>query len=383
MKVLHIITHLGPGGIERWLLSMLEQVPRTECAMDVCCKGSSVGPYAPLARKLGADVFHFRLGVTQVGFVKSLRRLVSTGRYDIVHNHLQAYSGIPAFACRNLGIPVITSFHCTSFPADSWLDRSGLRQLRDVYANVSVKYALRHSTVLTGCSEGVVASIRNSYGNGNGNGVAWRVLYYGTELPRVPSEEERGDLRRSFDWPERTPLMVHVGRFAEQKNHTGLIKIFELVRRRVPDAKLLLIGGGPLRPSVEDMVGKSGLRDAVKFLGFREDVPEVLSRCSLFLFPSRFEGLPVATLEAGAAGLPMVASRVPGVTEAIEHGVTGFLFDVEDVAGMAGAAVRLLSDEALARQIGAAARRRVTERFSKRVSADSLLGLYHECIREH
>jgi glycosyltransferase involved in cell wall biosynthesis len=378
MKVLHLITHLGPGGIERWLLSMLEQIPRAQCLMDICCKGDTVGPYAPLARELGSNVHHVRLGVTQVGFVNGLRRLVTNEHYDVIHNHLQSYSGLPAFACRSLGVPVITSFHCTAFPPETWLRRPGLKQLRELYSDLNVRYALHHSAMLTGCSQDVVDTIRNSYGGSNGT--PWRVLYYGTDLPPAAAQEERREFRRSFGWEAHVPIIVHVGRFAEQKNHVGLIRVFQAVRERIPDAKLLLIGGGALRPAVEDMVRRLDLSDSARFLGYREDVPSILTRSDLFLFPSLFEGLGVAALEASAAGIPVVASTVAAIAEAVDHGVTGVLRPANDIDGLANAAIQLLSDRELALRLGQAGRERIKTRFSKKVSAEALLGIYDECL---
>lgn len=380
IRVLHIITTLGMGGIERWLISMLGQIPKTECSMDVCCKGSSLGSLAPLAQQKGAQVHRCQLRVTQVGYIKSLRTLVKSGRYDIVHNHLQAYSGLPVYACRPLGIPIITSFHATEFPPETWLRYPGIRSLREAYAKRSVHYALRHSTIITGCSQGVVDCVHRNY---NVDADGWRVLPYGVDLPPLPTQAEKRELRRSFGWPETTPIVVHVGRFAEQKNHPGLLQTFQSILQFHPDAKLLLIGGGELRPEVEKMTQELGLTESVRFLGCRNDVPALVSRSSLFLFPSWFEGLPVAVLEASAAGVPVVASKVPGVTEAIQDRVTGFLFAPTDIEGMSGAASRLLSDAALANQIGLAGRERIIQNFSEQASARNLLNLYRECTRQH
>lgn len=345
--------------------------------MDICCKGDSAGPYAPLALELGAGVFHHRLSPTQIGFVRSLQQLVARGAYDIVHNHLQAYSGLPVFVCRRLGVPVITSFHCTAFPPETWLRRPGISQLRNAYATLSVKYALRRSVMLTGCSHAVVDSVRHTYG---GNGRPWRVIYYGTDLAPVASKAQRQEFRASFGWPEETPIIVHVGRFAEQKNHAGLISIFELLLRRTPNARLLLIGGGSTRPAIEAMVQKRGLSRFVVFLGFRDDVPAILALCNVFLFPSWFEGLGVAALEASAARLPVVASNVPALSEAVEENVTGLLRNPNDLDGMADAVHRILSDTDFAHALGAAGRKRIAERFSKKGSADSLLRTYDECL---
>ena len=346
--------------------------------MDVCCKGNTVGPYAPLARELGSNVHHVRLGVTQVGFLRGLRQLVANEHYDVIHNHLQAYSGLPALACRSLAVPVITSFHCTAFPPETWLRRPGLRQVREIYSNLNVRYALRHSAMLTGCSQDVVDTIRNLYGGSNGT--PWRVLYYGTDLPPVATQEERRQFRTSFGWEVHAPVIVHVGRFAEQKNHVGLLQVFQAVRERILDVKLLLIGGGALRPMVEDMVRRLDLSDSVRFLGYREDVPGILARSDLFLFPSLFEGLGVAALEASAAGIPVVASTVPAIAEAVDHGVTGVLRPANDIDGLANAAIQLLSDAQLAQRLGQAGRQRIKARFSKKVSAEALLGIYDECV---
>jgi glycosyltransferase EpsF len=381
LKVLHVITTLNRGGIERWLLSMLGEIRRTECAMDVCCKGHSEGPYAPMARELGANVYLEPLRVTQWGFINGLRRLVNSGAYDIVHNHLQVYSWLPAFACRHLDVPVITSFHCTEFPSDTTLRLPVLSHLRNAYGKMSVKYALRHSAMITGCSQGVLDSIREAYGGADGQ--RREVLYYGTELPCLPSPEERQAFRESFGWQKDTPLIVHIGRFAEQKNHFGVLRIFKLVLQPHPGAKLLLIGGGPLRPAVEALARKLGLSDSVRFLGYRDDVPYILTRSDLFLFPSWLEGLGVAALEASAAAIPVVASNIPAIAEAIEHGSTGLLIDPNNNSAMADAVICLLEDKALATRLGCAGRNRVSERFSNRVSAGSLLRIYNESLSQH
>ena len=378
IRVLHVVTTLGRGGIECWLVSMLDQIRRADCAMDFCCKGDSVGALAPVARDSGAKVYLRPLKMTQVGFIASLRRLVASERYDIVHNHLEAYSGLPVYACRTLGVPVITSFHNTEFQAQTWLRRPIARQLRDAYLKISVKYALRHSTEATGCSQGVVDVVRTRYGGDN-----WRVLYYGIDLPRLPTRQERREFREAFGWSEHTPILVHVGRFAEQKNHFGLLRVFELVLQRIPTAKLLLIGDGSLRPAIETSAEARQLSSAVRFLGSRDDVPAVVSRCDVFLFPSWYEGFGLAALEANAAGIPVVASDVEGSREAIENEVTGFLCDPHDSNDMAVTVASLLADPILASRLGAAGRTRARDRFSKRASADSLLECYYQSLGLH
>src|SRR5437773_1351676 len=99
-KVLHLITSLTRGGIETWLLSMLRAVPRAICEMDFCCKGSATGERTSEAERLGAGVFHCPLGPGHVGFARSLGRLLAQGGYDLLHNHLELYSGFPVWVAR-------------------------------------------------------------------------------------------------------------------------------------------------------------------------------------------------------------------------------------------------------------------------------------------
>ena len=190
---------------------------------------------------------------------------------------------------------------------------------------MSVKYALGHSVMITGCSQGVLNSVSQSYGARNSSG--WEVLYYGTELPCLPNPEERQAFRESFGWPEDTPIIVHIGRFAEQKNHFGVLRIFKLVLERRPGAKLLLIGAARCVRPWKRWRESWDCPIPVRFLGYRDDVPQILARSDLFLFPSWLEGLGVAALEASAAAIPVVASNIPAISEAVEHGGTGLLID--------------------------------------------------------
>ena len=108
IRVLHVITSFNRGGIETWLLSMLREIPRSKCQMDVCCKGADIGPLASLTEQAGVKVISCRLGPAHVGFAAKLQRILKEGKYDILHNHLEAYSGFPVWVAHQVQIPVIT-----------------------------------------------------------------------------------------------------------------------------------------------------------------------------------------------------------------------------------------------------------------------------------
>jgi glycosyltransferase involved in cell wall biosynthesis len=119
---------------------------------------------------------------------------------------------------------------------------------------------------------------------------------------------------------------------------------------------------------------------SVRFYGYRDDVAALMSVCDAFLFPSIHEGLPVAVLEAGAAGLPVVGTLLPGLMEAVVDGSSALLHDVSDIEGMADSVIRVLSDRSLARSIGDAARAHVIRNFSDQTAAQRLLTVYEECL---
>ena len=109
-------------------------------------------------------------------------------------------------------------------------------------------------------------------------------------------------------------MFCHVGRFTEVKNHAFLLDVFSLVKSEMPDAVLLLAGRGELEGEIRRSVDARGLADAVKFLGVRDDICDVLQAADVFLFPSRKEGLAIAVVEAQASGLPgLVSTGVPDV----------------------------------------------------------------------
>lgn len=374
-RVLHLITSFNRGGIETWLLSMLREIPRSKCEMDFCCKGANVGPLATIAEQLGAQVLHCPLGPGHIGFAQQLRRVLVEGEYHILHNHLEAYSGFPVWVASRLGIPVITSFHNTHFTPQTRLTRlPPVRQLRSAYAFTSISYALRHSDLVTGCSQGVIESLDP---HGTKIQRRSRVLYYGVNIPELSTPEERSSFRKSFGWSADTPLVLHVGRIIEQKNHLGLLSVFQLVLEHIPTARLLLVGAGPLRSLIENTIAKRGLSDAVRLLGLRDDVPSLMSKCDVFLFPSLHEGLPVVALEANAANLPVVGSKIPGLTEAVQDGETAVLHDIEDIEGMAESVIRLLNDLHYSQRLANAGRTWVKDNYSTEASAKRLLEIYN------
>jgi len=171
------------------------------------------------------------------------------------------------------------------------------------------------------------------------------------------------DLRARLCPPDRyDALVIHVSNFRPVKRVDAALEVFRLIRRRVR-ARFALVGDGPVRPEVEQMVSDYALQDDVIFLGEQQDLVGTLSAADLFLLPSAQESFGLAALEAMACEVPVVASNVGGLPEIIENGVTGFVCPPDRVVEMAERGIALLTDPSLRQSITAAAVALVRDRY--------------------
>jgi glycosyltransferase involved in cell wall biosynthesis len=181
-----------------------------------------------------------------------------------------------------------------------------------------------------------------------------------------PIRSDATQLRQELGIAPGTPVIGTAGRLAHQKGLEFLVQAAEMLRPRFPDLKILIVGEGSEQAALQEMVDRAGLQENVRLLGLRMDIPDLLALFDIYALPSRWEGLPMAILEAMAAGLPIVGSAVGGVPTAVREGVNGFLVEPEDAASLAGALERLLNDPNLRRRMGEAGRKRYEASFTAR-----------------
>ena len=168
--------------------------------------------------------------------------------------------------------------------------------------------------------------------------------------------------RRAEYAPHGERILVHLSNFRPVKRVTDTIEIFDRVRKKIP-SKLLMIGDGPDRSRAEWLAVQKGIHDDVVFLGKQDQVHEKLALADVLLLPSETESFGLAALEGMACEVVPIATRVGGVPEVIEHGVSGYLADVGDVETMARYATELLGDESALREMGKASRQVAQTRF--------------------
>lgn len=187
----------------------------------------------------------------------------------------------------------------------------------------------------------------------------YHVVPPGAALGPLP---DRAAARRDLGLPPDGPVLAYVGRITRIKRPDRLVQVFRLVRASFPDTTLVVCGDGDLRGEFTACAAEAGVSDGVVMLGWRRDVADVYAAADLVLLTSDNEGLPVSLIEAGLAGVPCVATRVGGVPEVVEDGVTGLLAP-PGVQVLATQVVRLLGDDALRRRMGPHSRSLAERRF--------------------
>lgn len=177
-------------------------------------------------------------------------------------------------------------------------------------------------------------------------------------------DEMRAKLRRAIEAPANAPVFSLAGELHERKQQRVIIEAWPRVREEFPEARALFVGDGADRESLESAIAERGLTGSVRIMGFRSDVPEILAGSDALLLPSRVEGFGYVLVEAMAAGIPCIASRVSSIPEIVRDGETGILHPVGDTGAIAKAIHDVLSDPAGARAMGEAGANLATEKFN-------------------
>ncbi len=343
-----VITSMPVGGAETLLVELVRRLDRARFAPEVCCLKFP----GPLGEVLAREVpLHSGLisNKYDVAVVARLAALLRSRRIDAVVT--VGTGGDKMFWGRLAGrlarVPVICSaLHSTGLPDRVEFLNRLLAPITDAFIAVAPSHG-RYLAEHEGCPGHKVRVIPN--------GVDVERFH-----PRWPSAALRAELGLSAD----APAAGIIAALRPEKNHRLFLAVAKRVVREAPDARFLIVGDGPQRGGLEETTREMGLCEAVRFLGTRSDVPEVLALFDVFLLTSHMEANPVSILEAMSAEKPVVATRVGSVPESVLDGQTGYLVAPGDAEAMAGRVVELFRDPELAACMGRAGRERVVARWS-------------------
>jgi glycosyltransferase involved in cell wall biosynthesis len=257
---------------------------------------------------------------------KFCRILREQGPYDIVHSHVHYFSGFVLGLARAAGVCTrIAHSHNDSKPVDS---TSGL--LRRLYLEAGRSGIQRNATRKVAVSKPAAASL---FGPAWPSDPATSIVYCGLDFTAFEARVDRDAARREFGFEPSDFVIGHVGRFEPQKNHEFLLRIHAEALKLRPEARLLLIGKGPLEAAVLATATRLGTVDRIRFAGARADIARLMvGAMDVFVLPSLYEGLGLVALEAQAAGLlTLVSDRVPPEVDA-QCGLVHFI-PLEQAAG--------------------------------------------------
>jgi glycosyltransferase involved in cell wall biosynthesis len=304
LRILHVVGSWGRGGTETWLMHMFKDMDPDRFRMDFLVHTAEPTVYDRLVTMRGGRLILCLAGARPLAYGRRFMRVLQEdGPYDIVHSHVHHFGGyVLRLACR-AGVPHrIAHSHCdTSYEdhAASWRRRSYLAIMRAAIT--------RYATCGIAASDSAGQAL---YGRTWRRDLRWRVLYCGIDLEPFREAVDQVAVRAELGIPRDAPVIGHVGGFRSPKNHSFLVRVAASLVQQVPNARLLLVGDGPLRLQVEAEVAAAGIRKRVIFAGLTEKVGRLLAAMDLFVFPSFGEGLPLAVLEAQAAGVPCLLSDV-------------------------------------------------------------------------
>ena len=362
-RILHIIPTLDRGGAEKQLALLAAGLPRVEFDVHVCALTRG-GPLESDLRAAGVPVTvigkRWKFDPRAYG---QLERFIRQLQPRLVQTWLFAANSYGRMAARRAGVPcIVASERCV----DRW----------KVWHELAIDRWLARNTARLVVNSTGVSDFYTEHGLPHEKFV---VIPNGVEPP-PPSNLTREALLAELGLPANSRLIGAVGRLWPQKRVKDLIWASDLLKVIRDDVHVLIVGDGPQRQRLERYREVVRIADRVHFLGARNDVPRLMPHFDLLWLASSFEGLPNSILEAMAAGVPVVASDIPGNRDLVVPGETGYLVPVGDRAALATRANELLDNPERARAMGEAGRRRALDEFSVPRMIERFVKLYRELL---
>ena len=307
---------------------------------------------------------------------RRIARFIRDEKIEVLHSHSMLTSILSRIAGHWADVPVsVSTEHLTMELARGGRGHGILSRLKAGYYRMLDNYTSRYNQAVIAVSGAVKNDLIDQGMDEN------RVIVIRNGIRITEPDRERcRRIRRELGISESVPVVGTVGRLSPQKDYPTFLRAVAEVLAVLPEAIFLIAGDGYLRPELENMVLQSGIENNLRFLGYRTDVLDVVSAFDIFVLTSLWEGLPLAVLEAMALEKPVVATSVPGTTEAVDDGKTGFLIPLKDPSALAKKILELLQNAGKGRKMGRAGRRRVVDHFSLKRMVDEHENLYRELI---
>lgn len=356
LKILHVETgmHLYGGALQvRYLLDGLKREGGTENVL-VCPTGSQIGMEA---ENVADKVYIVPMrGDLDLPFILRLTKIIRAERPDIVHLHSRRGADVlGGIAAKLNGTRCILTRRVDN-PERRLLAKLKYRLYDHI---ITISNGIKDVLVNEGVPAEKISCVRSA-----------------VDAERYSQPGDRKWFLKEFDLPGDARTCAVVAQLIERKGHRYLIEAIPEILRNCSEAYFLFFGKGPMEAKLKLQCRESGISDHVIFAGFRDDLERILPCLDLLVHPALMEGLGVSLLQAAAAGVPIVGTRVGGIPEVVRDGVNGYLIEPGSIGAVTDAVVRLLTSPDSARAMGRRGREMVRENFSVGKMVEGNLKIY-------
>ncbi len=375
-NLLYVFDNLEFGGGERVFAQIINRLSGERYKIMVACL-----PTGTFIEKIeGSEVEVKSVDMRNrfnPGVILQLADLMKRENVDIVHSQGARADFFARIAAKLSGVSIVVS--TVPMPVEGF-DVNPIKKLIYIIFNRFSERFVDRFIVVSGSLEKIMIE---KHGIESQRVVK---IYNGIEKDEycIADEEiayRRSRFRKESDLGDNVPVIGVIGRLVWQKGFEYFVEAIPDILRRFPKAMFLIVGEGELKAELKMKSKMLKLEDKIIFTGFRNDIKDVLASVDTFVMPSLMEGLPVVLLEAMAMMKPIVATKIEGIREVLENGLTGLLVSPKDPQVLSEAIVDLLIHKDKARQMGLAARKVVEERFGVDIMVQKVEGVYEELLQ--
>lgn len=356
-QILHVDTERSWRGGERQALWLMQLLPGDEFESILAAPIET--PFAVQAAAAGKRVVHFSLwGEWDIFAAWKLKGLIAKNNVSLVHAHSSHALGVAACARKLHPFKLVASRRVDFHLRKNMFSRWKYAQADHI---IAISDAIRQVLI----SDGIPST-------------RIRVVKSGIRI-RETKPIDRDQIKQTIRIPKNNKVVGMVAALAPHKDHRTFLEAARIIKNQLPGVTFLIVGEGPLYRSVTDTIQELGLKQQVVMTGFREDVSDLIGIMDVYAVSSYLEGMGTSTLDAMQAGRPVVATRVGGIPEIVEDGVTGYLVGPRDPGALAEKIIGLLNDEKTARAMGEKGMNR-SRQFSVENTAQGTAQVYREIL---
>lgn len=366
VTILHMIETSGPGGAENMMIRLIDNLDKEKFHSIVCLLKD--GWLNKTLQRQGVEtVIIPQTRSFDYTWIKSALKCLADKKIDLMHSHEFAMNTYSSMLSVIKGIPCVSTVHGKNYYWEKFQRKLAYRFVSRVSSMVPVSDDIRNFLVSkVGIHKKRLTVIPN--------GIDFN-LYQN-------NEEKRFSFRKTLGISQDATLIGAVGNLYPVKGHTYLIQALAKIKQTHANIQLVIAGRGNELSSLQDDAKQYEVIDNVHFLGFREDIPEILNAIDMFVMPSLSEGMPLSILEAMAAERPVIASRVGGIPEVIVDSQTGYLSEAKSPVDLASKISKCIDDKDATSRIIKKAKEKVIMDFSMQAMMNGYLQMYDKLLKK-